>query len=146
MGIFSATRLGSGVYFARDASYSCQLWDGKPAFTPADNDGFRYMYYAKVLVGDYIEGRKDMKDRPCKVSTGDTYDSVVDNVANPTIYVVFKDYEYLIKFKYKNIRWQDVWGVTRFIHNGFFRRSHFLKILNILSQPLEYNSLMGLLK
>ena len=67
------------------------------------------MYYAKVLVGDYIEGRKDLKDRPPKVSSvpNDTYDSVVDNVANPTIYVVFKDYEcyteYLIKFKYKNL-------------------------------------------
>ena len=68
------------------------------------------MYYAKVLVGDYTEGCKDLRDRPPKVSAdpNDTYDSVVDNVANPTIYVVFKDYEYyteyLIKFKYKNIR------------------------------------------
>ena len=51
-----------------------------------------------------------MKDRPPKVSAdpSDTYDSVVDDVTNPTIYVVFKDYEfyteYLIKFKYKKKR------------------------------------------
>ena len=68
------------------------------------------MYYAKVLVGDYIKGHKHMKDRPPKVSAdpSDTYDSVVDDVTNPTIYVVFKDYEfyteYLIKFKYKKKR------------------------------------------
>ena len=63
------------------------------------------MYYAKVLVGDYTTGREDMKVRPPKNSAdpNETYDSVVDNVANPTIYVLFQDYEYyteyLITFK-----------------------------------------------
>ena len=97
---FSAKHYGSGVYFARDASYSC-----KEIYSPPDPQGFRYMYYARVLVGDYTRGQRDMKVRPPKNSAdpNETYDSVVDNVANPTIFVLFQDYEYyteyLITFK-----------------------------------------------
>ena len=58
------------------------------------------MYYAKVLVGDYTIGHKDMKARPpkCSADPNETYDSVVDNVANPTIYVLFQDYEYYTEY------------------------------------------------
>ena len=95
-----ATTYGVGVYFARDASYSC-----RPVFSPPDTLGFRYMYYAKVLVGDYTRGNRTMKVRPDKNSgnPNETYDSVVDNISNPSMYVLFQDYEYyteyLITFK-----------------------------------------------
>ena len=97
-GSFLANLYGSGVYFARDANYSRD-------YSSPDPQGLRYMYYAKVLVGDYTTGNMKMKVRPPKNSDdpNETYDSVVNNVANPTIYVVFHDYdyyaEYLITFK-----------------------------------------------
>ena len=97
---FPAKKYGSGVYFARDAIYSSQ-----EIFSPPDAQGLRYMYYARVLVGDYTTGHKDMKVRPPKNSAdpNETYDSVVNNVAKPTVYVLFQDYEYyteyLITFK-----------------------------------------------
>ena len=58
------------------------------------------MYYAKVLVGDYTTGHKDMKVPPPKNSAdpNEKYDSVVDNVANPSIYVLFQDYEYYTEY------------------------------------------------
>jgi hypothetical protein len=63
------------------------------------------MYYARVLVGDYTQGKSDMPVPPNKNTAGphETYDSVVNDTANPTIYVMFQDYEYyteyLITFK-----------------------------------------------
>lgn len=95
-----ATHFGRGVYFARDASYSCQK-----TFTPEDSQGLRYVYYAKVLVGDFTVGTPSMIVAPNKntADPNETYDSVVDKVANPGIYVMFQDYEYyteyLITFK-----------------------------------------------
>ena len=96
----SATAYGRGVYFARDASYSCQM-----TYSPPDPQGLRYMYYAKVLVGDYTTGSRNMIVAPNKntADPNETFDSVVDNLANPSIYVMFQDYEYyteyLITFK-----------------------------------------------
>ena len=96
-----ATAFGRGVYFARDASYSCQQ-----TYSPPDPaSGLRYMYYSKVLVGDYTNGNSSMIVAPNKNSSdpNETYDSVVDNVANPSMYILFQDYEYyteyLITFK-----------------------------------------------
>jgi poly [ADP-ribose] polymerase 10/14/15 len=63
------------------------------------------MYYAKVLVGEYTQGNRDMIVAPSKNSgnPNETYDSVVNDVARPSIYVLFQDYEYyteyLITFK-----------------------------------------------
>jgi hypothetical protein len=63
------------------------------------------MYYARVLVGDYTKGKPNMRVPPNKTpaNTHETYDSVVNDTANPTIYVMFQDYEYyteyLITFK-----------------------------------------------
>ena len=73
--------------------------------SPPDSHGLRYMYYARVLVGDYTKGNSSMLVPPNKntADSYETYDSVVDNPANPTIYVMFQDYEYyteyLITFK-----------------------------------------------
>ena len=85
------TTFGRGVYFSRDASYSCRR-----TYSPPDPQGLRYMYYATVLVGDYTAGERDIIEPPSKSSSdpNDTYDSVVDNVTNPEIYVLFQDYEY----------------------------------------------------
>lgn len=63
------------------------------------------MYLARVLVGDYTVGSPDLHAAPKKTSANptDTFDSTVDQIPNPTIFVVFRDYrsypEYLITFK-----------------------------------------------
>jgi len=63
------------------------------------------MYLARVLVGEYTVGKPDILVAPKKNSANptDTYDSVVDQIPDPSIFVVFRDYrsypEYLISFK-----------------------------------------------
>ena len=93
--VLSATVYGRGVYFARDASYSCQQ-----TYSPPDAQGLRYTYYAKVLVGEYTAGSRHMIVPPNKNSgnPNETYDSVVDNPAAPSIYVMFQDYEYYTEY------------------------------------------------
>ena len=91
----SGVKYGHGAYFARDASYSlCYAMGG--------DAGGRYMYLARVLVGQYCVGNSSMKVPPPKnPSTPEIlYESVVDNQGNPSIFVVFYDNqcypEYLI--------------------------------------------------
>jgi hypothetical protein len=72
-------------------------------YAPAMPDGKRYMYYTKAAVGQYTVGNQSMVVPPPKGGSGtDSYDSTVNNVANPTIIVLFYDNqyypEYLITF------------------------------------------------
>ena len=88
---------GKGVYFARDASMSVGY---APVF---QTTGTRYMYYTRVAVGQYSLGNQSMLVPPQKGgSSSDSYDSVVNDVRNPTIFVLFYDNqyypEYLITF------------------------------------------------
>lgn len=93
--LFIAKRYGKGVYFARDASKSMLYAD------PAGEQ--RYMYIARVLVGHYCQGEKEMKAPPPINSTGRLYDSTVDKPVDPEIFVIFHDTqcypEYLITYK-----------------------------------------------
>ena len=62
------------------------------------------MYLARVLVGEYAPGRQGMITPPPRGSDAeDTYDSVVDNTSDPSIFVVFYDSQsypdYLVTFK-----------------------------------------------
>ena len=57
-----------------------------------------------MLTGEFAQGSKDLVVPPKKPAPAlNTYDSVVDNIAAPTIFVVFYDAqsypEYLIYFK-----------------------------------------------
>ena len=87
---------GRGVYFARDASYSIRFAGG--------GVGSRYMYLARVLVGQYCVGNSAMIVPPPKNPSRPEilYESVVDSTGNPSIFVVFYDSqcypEYLITF------------------------------------------------
>ena len=92
---------GNGVYFAIHASYSA-----KPTYSPPDPSGMRYMYLARVLAGDYTVGKQGLVVPPNKKNPNDpteTYDTVVDQIPNPTIFVTFYDWqcypEYLITFQ-----------------------------------------------
>ena len=80
----------SGAYAAND-SYA----------TPGE-DGMRYVFQVRVVVGDYCQGKENIKAPPGK-PTGGFYDSVVDSMSNTKMFIVFDEYaaypEYLIKFK-----------------------------------------------
>ena len=85
------TAYGNGVYFARDASYSMSY--AKPQYSGSN----RKMYIAKVLVGVYTKGASGMKAPPSKNdpnNPGVRYDSVVNNIQNPTMYIIFQDNQY----------------------------------------------------
>lgn len=84
-----------GSYFARDAKYSND-------FTSVF--GVKSMFIARLLVGDYTQGFPAYLRPPPKDREGITlYDSCVNNVANPSIYVIFEKQqiypEYLLQYR-----------------------------------------------
>lgn len=96
--VFAAVVYGNGVYFARDASYSA-----RSTYSPADPKGWKYIYVARVLTGEFTTGNSSMIVPPYKDPARHIpFDSVVDNVQNPQIFVTFHDAlvypEYLIVF------------------------------------------------
>ena len=98
--IISGKRFGAGVYFAKYAAYS-------NGYTQKDENGFRTMFLCKVLTGDFTQGNPDLIDTPAKDSSRPDvkYDSVVDDMSKPIMWVIFRDDqaypEYLIKYKPK---------------------------------------------
>ncbi|KAL7391183.1 hypothetical protein ABVT39_005598 [Epinephelus coioides] len=90
--------IGNGSYFAVNPVYSAQ------GYAKPDTKGHKRMYLARVLVGDFTNGRSGLITPPSKNSgnAADLYDSVADNSSNPTMFVVFNDIqaypEYLITF------------------------------------------------
>ncbi|RVE60394.1 hypothetical protein OJAV_G00180560 [Oryzias javanicus] len=95
----NATVHGQGTYFAVDASYSAVSTYSRPA-----DDGSKSIFVARVLTGVFTQGRSDMKVPPPRSSEQphNRYDSLVDKVENPTMFVVFHDDQaypdYLITF------------------------------------------------
>ena len=74
---------GKGNYFARDAVYSSAFVSGRR----------NKMLVARVLVGDVTLGDQSMVKPPAKDSAdphGETYDSCVDLLSDPSIYVTFE--------------------------------------------------------
>ncbi|XP_062374760.1 protein mono-ADP-ribosyltransferase PARP12-like isoform X2 [Sardina pilchardus] len=89
------TAYGKGSYFARDASYSHRYtsWEGT-----------RAMFVCRVLVGEPAQGNPSLLRPPAK-NGEDTrlYDSCVDDVCNPSIFVIFEKHqvypEYLLQYE-----------------------------------------------
>ncbi|XP_066445344.1 protein mono-ADP-ribosyltransferase PARP12-like [Eleutherodactylus coqui] len=91
------TVYGQGSYFARDASYSHNYCTPTPS-------GTRMMFVARVLVGDYVVGNTQMKRPPQRPGSSTRfYDSCVDDVFHPSIFVVFEKHqiypEYLLEYE-----------------------------------------------
>ncbi|KAL2093804.1 hypothetical protein ACEWY4_011116 [Coilia grayii] len=89
------TAYGKGSYFARDASYSHSYC--KTA------SSVKMMFVARVLVGEFTRGSSSYVRPPAKGTTKSLYDSCVDNVMNPAIFVIFEKYqiypEYVIEYR-----------------------------------------------
>ncbi|NXN45141.1 PAR14 polymerase, partial [Rhinoptilus africanus] len=94
-----AAVFGNGTYFAVNANYSASDTYSKP-----DANGKKYMYLARVLVGEYSQGtRGSITPAPKNASNSvDLFDSSTDNVKQPSMFVIFNDIqaypEYLITF------------------------------------------------
>ncbi|XP_033118648.1 uncharacterized protein LOC117118237, partial [Anneissia japonica] len=102
----SGTRVGAvygqGAYFASTSKYS-------DSYAEADGYNVKKMFVARVLVGSYTNGTRDMRRPPYKNSSDKTkgmYDSCVDNTSNPSIFVVFDNHqvypEYVITYSTSN--------------------------------------------
>ncbi|XP_038242205.1 protein mono-ADP-ribosyltransferase TIPARP-like isoform X2 [Dermochelys coriacea] len=80
-----AALYGQGSYFARRASYSHR-------YAPPAEAGLRHVFLCKVLVGRSALGQPALR-RPPPLDAGDPasdlYDSCVDSLSDPQIYVVF---------------------------------------------------------
>ncbi|XP_041947801.1 protein mono-ADP-ribosyltransferase PARP14-like isoform X3 [Alosa sapidissima] len=92
-------RYGNGSYFAVDPQYSAS------GYARADGKGHKRMYLARVLVGEFTLGSGGLLTAPARNSgsSADLYDSVTDNMTNPTMFVIFSDVqaypEYIITFQ-----------------------------------------------
>ncbi|WAR21775.1 PAR15-like protein [Mya arenaria] len=96
----NATAFGDGVYFAVNAKFSCQ-----DAYSRPNTQGLKRVYYCAVLTGEFILGKSGMRVQPPKPNAGKNalYDSVVNNVAGPDVYIIFNETQayplYIITFK-----------------------------------------------
>ena len=100
----NATAYGRGSYFALNASYS-------HSYATRDTDSSQFMFLAKVLVGSYTKGESWYKRPPPRQPSNsaiDLHDSCVDDMSNPTIFVIFdidQCYpEYIIKYSPSNVQ------------------------------------------
>ncbi|XP_052254375.1 uncharacterized protein LOC127860377 isoform X2 [Dreissena polymorpha] len=75
------TRFGDGAYFATDAKYSHEYTKGP----------HRFMFQAKVLVGEATEGKPEYRRPPSRPGMDhELYDSCVDVLKNPRTYVLWE--------------------------------------------------------
>lgn len=85
------------MYFSKNFSYSAQNTRVSPAI-----NGFKRVYQCKVLTGEMVGNRRILPP-PKNMEKNLNYDSTVDNVANPSIFVTYCDSqaypEYVIYFK-----------------------------------------------
>jgi hypothetical protein len=78
----NGTYYGKGAYFARDAEYSHNYTGNKSKKT---------MFLAKVLIGKITKGDSSFQRPPAidPMNPHLLYDTCVDNIHKPSIYVVF---------------------------------------------------------
>ncbi|XP_064307225.1 protein mono-ADP-ribosyltransferase PARP14 isoform X1 [Phalacrocorax carbo] len=94
-----AANFGNGTYFAVNANYSASDTYSRP-----DAQGKKYMYLARVLVGEYSQGTRGSITPAAKNASNptDLFDSSTDNVNQPSMFIIFNDIqaypEYLITF------------------------------------------------
>lgn len=94
-------QFGQGAYFTEEAIVG-------NTYCMQDSEGLRYMFLAEVLVGSYTKGELSMKRPPLKGDTAsnERFDSCVDNMDTPKIYVLFDSDQYyptyLIQYKMRS--------------------------------------------
>ena len=82
-----AAAYGEGTYFARDASYSADGYCGYDG-----NTGTYQMFQCKVITGQSHQGSGNYKLTTWPKKANDLkYDSLVDDVSNPSIFVIHEN-------------------------------------------------------
>merc|ERR550514_1033413 len=94
----NATMYGKGVYFARGSYYSARTTYSRP-----DAQGVQRMLMCRVAVGAYCKGIQDrLVPDEREPGSGVLFDSTVENLADPFIFVTYHDAqaypEYIVKF------------------------------------------------
>lgn len=90
----NGTVYGEGVYFSVSADYALRY--AKP-----DALGRKHIFLCSVLVGRYTQGHSRLKAPPALPGSADgteLYDSVVDNVDQPGMVVIFNDTQVLPQY------------------------------------------------
>ena len=83
MKVFNSAAYGMGTYFARDASYSASGYCGQ------DSNGVYQMFLCKVIMGESHIGKGQYKLTSWpKKSNGLIYDSLVNNMQDPSVFVI----------------------------------------------------------
>ena len=72
------------------------------------------MYVVKVIVGVYTKGMKDMVNLP-EQSPNVPFNCAVDNLDNPTVFVIFRDYQAYPEY-IMHIMWFETSGHQSFWH------------------------------
>ena len=72
---------GKGVYFARNASYSVG-----DTYSPSDGRGRKWLFAARVLVGDVCIGKQQMLVPPTNPATGEKFSCLVDRLPDPSVF------------------------------------------------------------
>jgi len=85
---FNRSYCGQGVYFAVNASDS--IGD---TFSRPDQQGCKYMYLARVAVGEFCVGDPDMRVPLAQPGTDELllYDTTVNRLGQPDMYVAYHD-------------------------------------------------------
>ena len=94
----NATLYGKGVYFARDASFSTY-----PLYCKPDAEGVQTCFLVRAAVGEWCKAKRDdITPGVRNVAKNILYDSTVDNLQNPSIFVLYHDAqtypEYIVRF------------------------------------------------
>ena len=89
---------GKGVYFARGSYYSAY-----PTYSQPDAQGVQRMLMCRVAVGAYCKGENGrLVPDERESGSGVLFDSTVENLADPFIFVTYHDAqaypEYIVKF------------------------------------------------
>ncbi|CAE1270022.1 PARP10_14_15 [Acanthosepion pharaonis] len=83
----NATAYGGGVYFAVNPQYSLS-----DTYSPPDSNGHKHIYMCNVLTGMFCRGDSSMRVPPDNPAVqGVPYNSSVDDIKSPKIYVSFHD-------------------------------------------------------
>ena len=95
----NATLYGKGVYFARDASYSTY-----PLYCKPDAQGVQTCFLVRAVIGEWCKAKRDdITPGVRDVANNILYDSTVDDLENPSIFVLYHDAqtypEYIVRFR-----------------------------------------------
>eukprot|EP01084_Bolivina_argentea_P212340 360975_1 len=98
---------GKGTYFAKSSTLAADY----SIKSGAIRDNYYAILCCKVIIGEYTAGKIFMNDKQLWNSNGKQYDSLVNNIYKPTIFVINRDYhaipQYIILFKYSRMDYDN---------------------------------------